>query len=135
LFGIGWTELIVIALILLVFVGPRHLPALLRKLGSITADLRSASREFRNQIEVEVRDLESPAGIVGSIEREVAGKVSSPYEEARRLDREVRGDLEKTIEGRDEADDGRTGYTGSGPEEEIDADPEDRGSEGGQVEQ
>jgi sec-independent protein translocase protein TatB len=94
-FGIGWTEFIVIALILLVFVGPKHLPGLLRKLGRITAELRSASRELRNQIDIEVDDLQSPAQIVDDVKQAAIDSVNAEYEGVREADAELRRELEQ----------------------------------------
>jgi sec-independent protein translocase protein TatB len=94
-FGIGWTEFIVIALILLVFVGPKHLPGLLRKLGRITAELRSASRELRNQISVEVEDFESPSQLVRDAGREALDRVNQEYAGVREADAELRRELEQ----------------------------------------
>ena len=95
MFGIGWTEFIVIALILLVFVGPKHLPGLLRKLGRITAELRSASRELRNQINIEVDDLESPAQIARDVKQAAIDSVNAEYEGVREADAELRRELEQ----------------------------------------
>lgn len=93
MFGIGWTEAIFIALIVLLFVGPKHMPGLLRKLGRVTAELRAASRELRNQIEIE-DEIESPSQVMRDLERDARDAVGSPYEEARRMDEELRRDLE-----------------------------------------
>jgi len=89
-FGIGWTEFLVIALVLLIFVGPRNLPPLFQKFGKVMADLKSASRELRNQLETEVGDIESPQKIVRDIARDVLEKAALPYEEAEQADRELR---------------------------------------------
>jgi sec-independent protein translocase protein TatB len=96
-FGIGWTELIVIVLVLLVFVGPRNLPPLLRKVGGIMAELKAASRDLRNQIEVEVKELDiNPKQMARQIEKDLLKEVSDPYEEMRRADREIRDGLGET---------------------------------------
>ena len=97
MFGIGWTELIVIALVVLVFVGPKNLPPLLRKVGGIMAELKSASRELRNQIDAEVADLDiSPKKMAREIEEDLLKAASDPYEELRQAEREIREDLKKT---------------------------------------
>ncbi|MFO8070285.1 MAG: twin-arginine translocase TatA/TatE family subunit [Polyangia bacterium] len=93
MFGIGWTEAIFIALIVLLFVGPKHMPGLFRKLGRFTAELRAASRELRNQIELE-DEIQSPSQVMRDLERDAREAVGSPYEEARRMDEELRRDLE-----------------------------------------
>ena len=64
MFGIGWSEFILIALVLLIFVGPRQLPPLLRKAGMIVNDLKRAGRELQHQVTEEVRDLERTVGPV-----------------------------------------------------------------------
>jgi sec-independent protein translocase protein TatB len=94
-FGIGWTELIVIVLILLVVVGPKQLPHLLRKAGSIMAELRAASRELSNQISIEVEDLESPAELVRGIGRDALESVNAEYEDVRKADAELRRELDQ----------------------------------------
>ncbi len=35
MFGIGWSEFVLIALVLLIFVGPKHLPSVLKKAGMV----------------------------------------------------------------------------------------------------
>jgi sec-independent protein translocase protein TatB len=95
--GIGWTEFILIAVVLLIIVGPKHLPKMFRKLGKITAEFRAASRELRNQIELEGEDLESPKEIMRDLERDVLRKVNEPYAELAEKEREIRRDVESGI--------------------------------------
>jgi sec-independent protein translocase protein TatB len=95
--GIGWTEFIVIAVVLLIVVGPKHLPAMFRKLGKITAEFRAASRELRNQIELEGEDLESPREVMRDLERDVLRTVKQPYAELEKQEREIRRDVEEAI--------------------------------------
>lgn len=97
MFGIGWTEFILIAVVLLIVVGPKHLPAMFRKLGRITAEFRAASRELRNQIELEGEDIESPREVIRNLERDVLRKVSEPYAEIAEREREIRRDIENAI--------------------------------------
>lgn len=52
--SIGTSELIFIGIIALIFLGPRRLPEMARKLGKIMADLRSTTSEFRQTWEREV---------------------------------------------------------------------------------
>jgi sec-independent protein translocase protein TatB len=48
---IGWTELVLIGVAALIFIGPRDLPEMFRTLGRFTAKLRSMSREFSRAME------------------------------------------------------------------------------------
>jgi sec-independent protein translocase protein TatB len=97
-FGIGWTEFIVIALVLLVIVGPKHLPGLFRKLGRLTAEFRSASRELRNQIEIEAEDIESPVKAVRDLQSDMIKTVSEPYDQVVKEERELRRELQEAVE-------------------------------------
>lgn len=97
MFGIGWTEFIVIAIIALLFVGPKHLPEMMQKLGRIVAELKSASRELREQLEAETRDIESPKDIVRDLGRELQKDLPSPYAEAERADRRLRAALDSAV--------------------------------------
>ncbi len=94
MFGIGWTELIVIAIIALLFVGPKQLPGMLQKLGRIVAELKSASRELREQLEAETSDIESPRDIVRDLGRELQKDIPSPYADVERADRRLRAALD-----------------------------------------
>jgi len=98
-FGIGWTEFIVISLVLLIFVGPRHLPAVFRKTGMIINELKNASRELRNQVSQEVRELEdvigdvkSPQALIRDLELDITDE-GSPYAEVRRAEAEIKEEI------------------------------------------
>jgi len=53
MFGIGWQELIVIFLVLLIFVGPKRIPEIARSLGKFLRDFARAKEEVRRTIEKE----------------------------------------------------------------------------------
>ena len=102
MFGIGWTELIMIALVLLIFVGPRELPGMMQKVARIIAEFRSASRELRNQVTEEVRDIErsmgdipSPSKIIKDIPNDLLESINeSPYKDAVDAKKEITTEIE-----------------------------------------
>ncbi len=51
MFNFGWAELMVIAVVALIVIGPEDLPDMFRQLGRFTAKLRSMSREFSRAME------------------------------------------------------------------------------------
>lgn len=55
---IGATELMVIALVALIFVGPKDLPVMLRKLGEFTAKMRRMAADFRTSFDDMARQSE-----------------------------------------------------------------------------
>jgi sec-independent protein translocase protein TatB len=50
-FGIGSSELIVLAVIALIVIGPRDLPKVLRTVGQVMTKVRGLAREFQGHIE------------------------------------------------------------------------------------
>ena len=93
MFGIGWTEFIVIALAFLIFLGPKEIPRVFNKLGRLMRELNAASRELRNQLEVEMRDIPTPQKIADEIKAEMEAATAEPYAEMRALDAELKRDL------------------------------------------
>lgn len=77
MFGIGVPELILIAIVALVVVGPRNLPGTLRAIGAAVREFRKVSRELREQagfdevVDEVTRPLrEGLSGIEAEVKRE-----------------------------------------------------------------
>lgn len=58
MFGIGMTEMILIAAVALVVLGPKKLPDLARSLGKGFAEFKRATNELKNTIDLETRKEE-----------------------------------------------------------------------------
>lgn len=58
MFEIGWLELLVIAVVLIVVVGPKDLPGMLRTFGRTTSQLRRMAGDFRRQFDDALREAE-----------------------------------------------------------------------------
>jgi len=58
MFDIGWPELLVVAIVLIVVVGPKDLPPMLRAFGRTTKKLRAMASEFRGQFDDALREAE-----------------------------------------------------------------------------
>ena len=58
MFDIGWTELLIIAVVAIIVVGPKDLPKMLRSLGQYAAQLRRTAGEFRSQFDEAIRESE-----------------------------------------------------------------------------
>lgn len=56
--NLGMPEMIFIFLLALVIFGPKKLPELGRQLGKALAEFKKASNEFKNQLEVEMMNIE-----------------------------------------------------------------------------
>src|SRR6476620_7634308 len=58
MFDIGWSELLVIAVVAIIVVGPKELPRLMRTFGHYVGKLRRMAADFQRQFEDAVRDSE-----------------------------------------------------------------------------
>ena len=58
MFDIGWPELLVVAIVLIIVVGPKDLPPMLRAFGRTTKKLRAMASEFRGQFDDALREAE-----------------------------------------------------------------------------
>ena len=58
MFDIGSTELLLIAIVAIVVIGPKELPRALYKVGQVVGKARSMARHFRTGIDAMVREVE-----------------------------------------------------------------------------
>ena len=58
MFDIGWTEMLVIAVVMIVVVGPKDLPRMLRTFGKTTAKLRAMAGDFQKQFNEALKEAE-----------------------------------------------------------------------------
>ncbi|MBI1620464.1 Sec-independent protein translocase protein TatB [Aquamicrobium zhengzhouense] len=90
MFDIGWSEMLVIAIVVIVVVGPKELPGMLRTFGKTTAKLRVMANDFRKQFdeamkEAELDDLKQLANDARSLNpASQIKKALSPMEQAAR---------------------------------------------------
>ena len=55
-FGVGYSELFVLAIIAVVVIGPKDLPVVLRKYGQLMQRVRGMAREFQGHVDVAMKD-------------------------------------------------------------------------------
>ena len=108
-FGVGYTELLVIAVVALIVVGPKDLPKLLRHLGQFTASRCGARRrEFQRHLDEVAREAD-------------VDKVTSEIREATKIDlgegeiRKAAADLRTALENTTPAADPHAPATASSP--------------------
>jgi sec-independent protein translocase protein TatB len=58
MFDIGWSEILVIAVVAIIVVGPKDLPRMLRTFGRMMGQVRRTANEFRRQFDDALRDAE-----------------------------------------------------------------------------
>jgi Tat protein translocase TatB subunit len=72
--GIGMPELIVIAVIALIVIGPEKLPGLAKTLGRIFGELKKATNEFKETMEVESKMADVKKAFDGINEKDLIDK-------------------------------------------------------------
>ena len=55
-FGVGYSELFVLAIIAVVVIGPKDLPMVLRKYGQLMQRMRGMAKEFQGHVDVAMKD-------------------------------------------------------------------------------
>ena len=58
MFDIGWSELVVIAVVALIAIGPKELPGVLRTVGLYMGKIRKMASEFQGQFQEAMREAE-----------------------------------------------------------------------------
>ena len=83
MFDIGWSELLVIAVVALIAIGPKELPGVLRSVGHWMGKIRRMASEFQSQFqeamrEAEMEDLKKHADDLNNAAR----SLSKPFDPA-----------------------------------------------------
>lgn len=75
MFDIGWSELLILGVVTLIFVGPKELPVFLRTIGRYMGMVRRQAAEFRAHFDEAMREAELDAlkKDVESMTRDVEG--------------------------------------------------------------
>jgi sec-independent protein translocase protein TatB len=87
MFEISWSELLILGIVTLVFVGPKELPVLMRTLGRYASVVRRHANEFKAQFDAAMREAELDSmreevdKMQTSINTEVM-RAKAPFEEA-----------------------------------------------------
>lgn len=88
-FGIGYTELVVIALVAIIVIGPKDLPRVLRGLGRMMNKMRGMAREFQGHMDAAMkeagldevkRDLQSLKNPITSVKDSVTSELNKQDE-------------------------------------------------------
>ncbi len=90
MFEIGWTELLVVAVVAIVVIGPKDLPRAMRIVGQWTGRMKRMARDFQNQFNEAVReaDLEDVKKDVEEIGKGMRADIN-------KIDAGVRDDMKK----------------------------------------
>jgi sec-independent protein translocase protein TatB len=100
-FGIGYTEIFVIAVVAIIVIGPKDLPKVLRALGKTMAKMRGMAREFQghldqamkeaglDEVKKEFDNLKNPAKIIDPVKKTVVDETRKQEDDFKKLFGEV----------------------------------------------
>lgn len=98
---VGWSELLVIAIILIVVVGPKDLPAMMRTFGKMMGRVRTMANEFRGQFDEAMREaeLDEVRKGLGEVNKyNPASSLRDAINPIRQLGQDIKSDLQKTTD-------------------------------------
>ena len=81
MFGIGFMELVVVAVVVLMFVGPRRLPDLMRQFGRLFVRVRRMSSEVKTTFDNVIREAEQELETEQKLKAELTEAVQRKAEE------------------------------------------------------
>ncbi|MET3601093.1 Sec-independent protein translocase protein TatB [Martelella mediterranea] len=93
---IGWTELLVVAIVLVVVVGPRELPHVLRTFGKTMTKMRRMASDFRSQMDDALKeaDMEDVSSAIRDVRKlNPANQLRDAVNPLRQTARDLQSDL------------------------------------------
>ena len=96
---VGWTEILVIAIVLIIVVGPKDLPQMLRTFGRMMSKMRGMASDFRQQFDEALReaDLEDVKKTIGEAQKlNPLNTIREAVNPLRQIGDDIRSDLQKT---------------------------------------
>nr|WP_298103680.1 Sec-independent protein translocase protein TatB [uncultured Shinella sp.] len=96
---VGWTEILVIAIVLIIVVGPKDLPQMLRTFGRMVAKMRSMAGDFRQQFDEALReaDLDDVRKTIGEAQKlNPLNTIRDAVNPLRQMGDELKADLQKS---------------------------------------
>nr|WP_312968529.1 Sec-independent protein translocase protein TatB [Brucella intermedia] len=99
MFDIGWSELLIIAIVMIVVVGPKDLPKMLRAFGKATARMRATANEFKQQFDEALKEaeLEDVKNIIDETRKlDPRSKITQVFDPIRSAGDDLRAGLQST---------------------------------------
>ena len=95
---VGWTELVVIAVVLIIVVGPKDLPPMLRTFGRMMTKMRGMANDFRQQFDEALKeaDLDDVRQTLSDAQKlNPANTLREAMNPLRQMGNEIKADLQK----------------------------------------
>lgn len=95
---VGWSEIFVVAIVMILVVGPRELPGMLRNFGRIMTKMRTMAGEFRGQFEEAMKEAdldEVRKGLASAQKLNPVNTLREAIDPLRQMGQEIKSDLQK----------------------------------------
>ncbi len=95
---VGWTELVVIAIVLIIVVGPKDLPPMLRTFGKMMTKMRGMANDFRQQFDEALKeaDLDDVRKTLSDAQKlNPANTIREAMNPLRQMGNDIKADLQK----------------------------------------
>ena len=95
---VGWSEILVVALVLIIVVGPKELPGMLRNFGKMATRVRAMANDFKGQFDQAMREAELEdvtKGISDIRKLNPTNSLRDAINPIRQLGEGIRSDLQK----------------------------------------
>jgi sec-independent protein translocase protein TatB len=83
MFDIGWSEVLVIAVVAVIVVGPKELPRMLRAFGKTMGQVRRTANDFKRQFDEALREAEREAGL-DDAKKQLQALNKDPFKDAKK---------------------------------------------------
>ena len=76
MFSFGWSEITLTVIIIVIVIGPKEIPNLLRQVGSFTKSIKKISREFKSSLddianETEIKEVKKTISEINKMKKEL----------------------------------------------------------------
>ena len=122
MFDIGWTEILIIAVVAIIIVGPKDLPRMLRSLGRYAGQLKRTAGEFRSQFDEAIRESELDelrSSLKDASDMNPVNQIKDTMTDSMKPLEETASDIKSGIEKKDTAETGAS----AGPEKKTESKP------------
>ncbi|MEE9289662.1 MAG: Sec-independent protein translocase protein TatB [Alphaproteobacteria bacterium] len=126
MFDIGWVEMMVVVVVMIIVIGPKDLPVVLHTMGRWIARVRAMARNFQDSIEelAEETGLDQMRDEVRSIrDFSIEDEIEKAIDPEGEMKEGIAGDPAKALESGEESAKGK-GPEGKGPEGKEEDAPE-----------
>ena len=126
MFDIGWVEMMVVVVVMIIVIGPKDLPVVLHTMGRWIARVRAMARNFQDSIEelAEETGLDQMRDEVRSIrDFSIEDEIEKAIDPEGEMKEGIAGDPAKALESGEESAKGK-GPEGKGPEGKEEDPPE-----------